>query len=169
MFALVPLYLYTILLYFCCPDSVAFASFPDSLQPGAFKVGAILSVAGYALQFLSHFHLRDNWSSQIETKQKQTLITTGVYSRVAHPMYSSFILIGVGGLLVSANAIVGFLGLLVVAIVVARFPGEERMLERRFGDDYVQYRKKTGTFSPKFTKVNEEGSKECSKEASKAE
>jgi protein-S-isoprenylcysteine O-methyltransferase len=72
------------------------------------------------------------------------LVTTGLYSRVRHPSYFGFFWWGIGTQLVSGNTIC----LLGYAVVLWRFfskriEGEEELLVRFFGDEYVQYRKRT--------------------------
>ncbi len=72
------------------------------------------------------------------------LVTTGLYSHFRHPSYFGFFWWGIGTQLVCGNIIC----LLGYAVVLWRFfsrriDGEEELLVRFFGDEYVQYRKKT--------------------------
>lgn len=78
-----------------------------------------------------------------------TLSTRGPYSIVRHPMYVSYSLFFVGIPLVFLNV---FLFLYIVGI-----PGyyriakeEERILTKRFGEDYTRYQKGVGMFFPKL-------------------
>ena len=77
------------------------------------------------------------------------LSTSGAYSIVRHPMYVSYTLFFVGIPLVFLNV---FLFLLIAGI-----PGyyriakeEERILTKRFGEDYTRYQKRVGMFFPKL-------------------
>ena len=71
--------------YFLVPHLISFATVP--INRSTFLVGDAFSPASLGLQFLTHVHLGDNWSSKFETKAQQQLVTDSVYSRVRHPMY----------------------------------------------------------------------------------
>lgn len=72
-----------------------------------------------------------------------TLLTSGIYSKVRHPMYSAFILLQ-SGFLLSLRSLAGLvLALLVVAGQYANAIAEERhTLLPQFGDAYTAYRAK---------------------------
>jgi protein-S-isoprenylcysteine O-methyltransferase Ste14 len=66
-------------------------------------------------------------------------------------MYSAFFLIGIGFLLLSANAFIGitYLGTL-LWMVLTRVPLEEKMMLDRFGESYRRYMQTTGRLFPRF-------------------
>lgn len=85
----------------------------------------------------------------IVTFADMTLVTHGPYSRIRHPMYVGFGLLGITWLLFTDNwtvgaVLVGF----VLFIGVVRVPHEERVLIDHFGDDYREYMARTGRFFP---------------------
>jgi len=75
-------------------------------------------------------------------RQKANLVTTGIYSRVRHPMYVSNILLAAGWALLFR----GIHALLCVPIwtfcylILAFF--EEKGLEEEYGKEYAEYRKR---------------------------
>jgi protein-S-isoprenylcysteine O-methyltransferase Ste14 len=77
-----------------------------------------------------------------------TLITTGVYKYIRHPMYLSLMLIGFGVLAKDCGyqqwllAIINFIALILTARV------EEKEMLLKFGDDYRKYMTKTKMFIP---------------------
>jgi len=78
------------------------------------------------------------------------LLITGCYSRVRHPIYSTWGFLIVPGF---SLAIGGFmLGLpLVYWLALVKFIGEEeKALAERFGDEWREYTKRTGRFLPRI-------------------
>ena len=101
--------------------------------------GMVLTAAGLAFAIWARLHLGGNWSGIITLKQGHTLVRTGPYRLVRHPIYSGLLL----ALLGSAIAIGEWRGLLAVALVGLALPRkaslEERWLRENFGNDYERY------------------------------
>jgi protein-S-isoprenylcysteine O-methyltransferase Ste14 len=91
-----------------------------------------------------------NLSAVVQIKEGHTLITTGPYSRVRHPIYTAAIIFCVGMFVVSGNWIVGacFMGPF-VGLCLWRIPREERMMIEHFGDEYREYIERTGRLLPR--------------------
>ena len=86
---------------------------------------------------------------RLTIKPEHQLITTGIYSQVRHPIYSSYILLFTGFCLM-LQSIVSF-GLLALVCIVwfgNRMMIEEEMLEKEFGDQYRAYQQKTKKLFP---------------------
>ena len=79
----------------------------------------------------------------------QNLVTTGPYAYSRNPMVLGmlFILLGIAFLLNSISALI-LIPILAVATIVYIRIYEETGLIRRFGDDYVRYRKTTPALIP---------------------
>ena len=78
------------------------------------------------------------------------IITTGLYRIIRHPINLGFILIFCGWYTIwSGIYSLYFLPVLVIIFIIVSFY-EERNLIKVFGDEYREYRKKTGMFIPKF-------------------
>ncbi|HEC34500.1 MAG TPA: DUF1295 domain-containing protein [Chloroflexi bacterium] len=75
-------------------------------------------------------------------RQKSNLVTTGIYSRVRHPMYLSNILLALGWALLFR----GIHALLCVPIWILCYGVliffEEKGLEEEYGEEYQEYRRK---------------------------
>jgi protein-S-isoprenylcysteine O-methyltransferase Ste14 len=67
----------------------------------------------------------------------------GIYRYSRNPMYLGFHLCTLAAMICTANIVVVFLGIYSMAIYHFIIVGEERFLEIRFGNEYVDYRKKT--------------------------
>ena len=95
--------------------------------------------------------LDKNYRGGVGLYESHTLVTTGPYRWIRHPIYAGFISIMVLVLLLSANWVLGLSGLLLVtSIAVARIPTEERELGERFGGAWTSYREHTGLLLPRL-------------------
>jgi protein-S-isoprenylcysteine O-methyltransferase Ste14 len=124
----------------------------DRPQPaGCTVVGILVMAIALWLFWRSHADLGDNWSVTLELNaDEHRLVTDGVYRRVRHPMYTSFLLMGCGQALLLANWLAGPAGLLAVLVLVfVRVPREEAMMRGHFGDAYREYMRRTGAVTPR--------------------
>ncbi len=114
-------------------------------------LGGAITCTGIGLFGWAHQALGMNWTAILALSPEHQLVTGGPYRLVRHPMYSAFFVIGIGFLLLSANALIGvtYLGTL-LAMVVARMSLEEKMMLDRFGDSYRRYMQTTGRLFPRF-------------------
>ena len=86
----------------------------------------------------------------ISGRDRSTLVREGIYSYIRHPICLSCVLL-------AFSAAIGFksiAGLMVaiLALIAAYLHAslwEERELERRFGSEYCEYKRKVGMFIPK--------------------
>lgn len=108
------------------------------------------SGAGFLWLFhRSHHDLGRNWSVSLEIRKDHTLITSGVYSRIRHPMYSSFMLWGLMQAFLISNWIAGLAGIVaIIALYATRYPREEQMMIETFGEEYEEYRRRTARLIP---------------------
>lgn len=113
--------------------------------------GIILYSSGLWLFRKTHKELGKNWSITLEIRDKHKLVDSGPYALVRHPMYSSFLLLALGQMLLLPNWIVGLAGLLgFSALFFFRVGKEERMMLETFGSDYGNYMAKTKRIIPYF-------------------
>jgi len=124
-------------------------------QPDACTVmGVVVMLAGLRLFWRSHADLGEGWSVTLELNADHRLVTEGVYRDVRHPMYASFLVLGLGQALLVANWIAGLSGLAATALLMAvRLPREEAMMIDRFGDQYRDYRRRAGAVLPRLRRV----------------
>jgi protein-S-isoprenylcysteine O-methyltransferase Ste14 len=83
--------------------------------------------------------------------REQSLITSGPYQFIRHPIYTAFLLILGSTLLISANWLIGiaWIGMTVIE-VGSRIGFEEQLMLEYFGDGYRNYRKRTGRLLPRL-------------------
>jgi protein-S-isoprenylcysteine O-methyltransferase Ste14 len=116
-------------------------SLPGAL---AWPVGAALMVTGGALarSFFRAFGRAGTPVSPYSTSTK--LVTTGAYRLSRNPGYLGMAL-AYAGIAVIAGALWAFASLVVVLVLIDRgvIVREERFLERKFGEDYLRYKRRT--------------------------
>jgi protein-S-isoprenylcysteine O-methyltransferase Ste14 len=111
---------------------------------------AIFSVALWLL-WRSHADLGRNWSVAVETKESQTLVTSGVFKYMRHPMYAAHLLWGIAQALLVHNWLSGLASLVVfLPLYLLRVPHEEKAMLAEFGEEYDNYMKRTGRVIPRF-------------------
>ena len=77
-----------------------------------------------------------------------SLITTGAYRFIRHPLYGSLLLFGVGGFLKNPSILgAGLMGTLILGVVLTVRIEEKHNLER-FGEEYRVYSEKTKRLIP---------------------
>lgn len=96
--------------------------------------GLILFLAGLALIILSHI--------KIEGFESDELITTGVYSKIRHPMYLGFILWIIGFPVFMQSLITLASSVIWIPQIMYWKASEERKLEKKY-KEYKEYKKKT--------------------------
>jgi protein-S-isoprenylcysteine O-methyltransferase Ste14 len=115
-------------------------------------LGVGLSVAGLLLLIWVHHTLGRHWSTNLQLREGHTLVTSGPYRWVRHPMYTALFSFFVGLALLSATWLVVLLVGVAIFVLWARIGKEETMMIEQFGDEYRAYMRRTGRFWPRFTR-----------------
>ncbi|HMY46760.1 MAG TPA: isoprenylcysteine carboxylmethyltransferase family protein [Leptospiraceae bacterium] len=140
----------------CWWGSTGLYVFTNFLENGSFHLHTIARIAGGCIMFASivyfwrvHSFLGKHWSPVLEIEHEHTIIETGPFRTVRHPMYSAIIVSILSQGLLTANlfvlipSLVSFLFLCWI-----RIPAEEKMLEEEFGEEYAKYKSRTWIFFP---------------------
>lgn len=110
------------------------------------------AVACFVVLLILYFALTV-WS--VSSFSSRELVVDGPYKYVRHPMYSAVIF-----LLNPALALLFRSWLLMLAVILIYFvwrgaiKGEERILVQKFGEQFLDYRKKTPVFFPDLRSIN---------------
>lgn len=124
-----------------------FADYP--LIPPLAYLGIAAEVSCLWLFYRSHHDLGHNWSVSLDLRERHTLVTTGVYALVRHPMYAAFWLMALGQALLLPNWIAGPAGLVGFGVLFfGRVAREETMMITAFGDQYRAYMHRTARVVP---------------------
>jgi protein-S-isoprenylcysteine O-methyltransferase Ste14 len=127
---------------------LSFADYP--LHPLPYALGLVFLAAGLLLFHRSHADLGTNWSITLQVRENHRLVTSGIYARIRHPMYSALFLLAIAQALALPNWIAGPAYLFGFGLLyVLRVNAEERMMLDRFGAEYEDYRRRSGRLFPK--------------------
>lgn len=126
---------------------LAFADYP--LTHPAFVVGFALVFVWLVLLYKAHADLGPNWSITLQLREHHQLVTTGVYAKVRHPMYTALFAHAFAQAALIANWIAGPAMLVAFTLMFAlRLRPEERMMRERFGAEYEAYVQRTKRLLP---------------------
>ncbi len=124
-----------------------FADYP--FMPVASYLGIAVDIGALWLFYRTHRDLGHNWSVSLDLRERHTLVTTGIYATVRHPMYAGFWLMAVAQALLLPNWVAGFAGLVGFGILFfGRVRREEEMMITAFGDEYRVYMRRTARVVP---------------------
>ncbi|MFW9924097.1 MAG: isoprenylcysteine carboxylmethyltransferase family protein [Candidatus Thorarchaeota archaeon] len=150
----------TVILFFLfvfLPEWFVWGTIPNYPE-GIRWFGVGLGVLSLIFFTIVHIFLGTNFSYTLRLSEEHQLITSGPYRFIRHPMYSAFILLHISIFLVTKNWFFGIIWIGGLLIVIAlRISKEEEMLIGRFGKDYENYIKRTGSlFFPVFKFMRKE-------------
>ena len=112
-------------------------------------VGALILAGALLVFILAHRDLKANWSPTLEIFEQHTLVTTGIYARIRHPIYASQWLWVIAQTMLLQNWIAGFSNLIIfVPFYFLRVRSEEQMMLDTFGESYRAYLRATGAVIP---------------------
>jgi len=86
----------------------------------------------------------------VVVRREHTLVTTGPYRWVRHPLYTFGITAWFAVSVMAANAFMAALIVVGAVGLAARTPKEEARLIERFGDEYREYARRTGRYLPRI-------------------
>ena len=119
---------------------------PIALQTGLGLLAALLALVLFRL---THKALGKMWSVSLDIRDKHKLVTSGIYRRVRHPMYTAFWTMALAQALLLPNWIAGLSGLVGFGtLFFLRVGPEEAMMEETFGEDYRDYKARTARIIP---------------------
>ena len=112
------------------------------LVPASTPVSAVgygLLGAGMLFALWARVFLGGNWSSNVTLKQDHTLVRSGPYRIVRHPIYTG-LLVALLGTAIALGPLRCFVGV-VLAAIAWKFKSltEETFMVQQFGDQYRQY------------------------------
>lgn len=127
-----------------------FPRFADyALWPPQAYAGIAVDLVMLWLFYRTHHDLGRNWSVSLDLRESHTLVTSGVYAYVRHPMYTGFWLMGLGQALLLPNWVAGPAGLVGFGLLFfGRVKREEEMMISGFGEEYRAYMQRTARVVP---------------------
>jgi protein-S-isoprenylcysteine O-methyltransferase len=118
-------------------------------ETGPFQwTGVAITIVGVAFAIWARFYLGSNWSAVASVKHGHSLVRSGPYSVVRHPIYSGFIVAVLGTALVTGA--LGCFVALPLTIVAWRRKSliEEGFMREQFGAEYERYMQEVKALIP---------------------
>lgn len=101
------------------------------------------------LQVFSYKSLGNSYAPDIVVLKDHRLFTSGIYKFIRHPQYISQVLSDLGaGLALMSYIAVPIILLVEFPLFIMRASLEEKMLVKHFGNEYVEYKKRSGFILP---------------------
>ena len=119
-----------------------------------YLIGAVLAALGVLLLALG---LKASSFRILIGRDKSALVTSGIYSYIRHPFCFSCILLAFSAAVGLRSAVGLMIAILALVIIYVRASFEEKELERRFGQEYCEYKSKVGMFIPKRKRTRSPG------------
>lgn len=105
--------------------------------------GILLEIIGIFLLIKAMIDMQNSWRQGISLKQKTELITNGIYSFSRNPAFLGFDVFYIGNVLQIPTYIQLFFTFLSIISLHFLILCEEESLPAIFGDEYIEYQKKT--------------------------
>lgn len=109
-------------------------------------IGICITALGVIAFITALLTMKDSWRAGIPDDSKTTIITHGIYRISRNPAFLGFDLMYIGILLAFGNVVQLIFVTLAIILLHLQILEEEKFLPTVFGDDYVQYKKKTGRY-----------------------
>lgn len=122
------------------------------MTPELSVLAMFLTFGGLAISVFGIFGLGPAMSVLPQPSSKGQLKTTGIYSKIRHPIYSGLVVM-CAGICVSSRAIIPIVATILLAVLFmfkARF--EENLLLKKY-TEYAAYASHTGRFIPGLGKI----------------
>jgi protein-S-isoprenylcysteine O-methyltransferase Ste14 len=146
--AAIPCILATMVLYAVNPRWLSAFAIP--FPAWARWIGVGLAMMSLPLLAWVHHTLGKHWSTSLQLQEEHTLVTSGPYRWVRHPMYSVLFGLFIGISLISALWLVVLIVVASILMLYARLDKEEAMMIEQFGDAYRAYMRHTGRLLPRL-------------------
>jgi protein-S-isoprenylcysteine O-methyltransferase Ste14 len=123
---------------------------PDS-QAGIW-IGIVLTACGIALAIWARSYLGANWSATITIRADHSLVSTGPYARLRHPIYSGMLL-AIAGTALAQGDWRGLVALIIALVAWSiKAKKEEAWLQGEFGSQFDEHTRRTGFLVPRLTR-----------------
>ncbi len=128
--------------------AVAWGLYRWGSPPLLYYPGLAVMAAGFTGRLVCVRQLGTAYSQSFETDPAGRFVTTGIYSLIRHPVYTTYFVEMSAFLLIWFNLVSAAALVLVVASSAYRIPKEEEQLIADFGDRYRDYRRRTRAVIP---------------------
>ncbi len=144
-----PLYLSTITLAVLIVSLFQVGTLEYKMENQTLRIiGLIVYLTFSWIQIWATKVLGDNYSQDIVIKKDHHLITSGPFKFIRHPQYFSQFLLDTAGAVATLSFVLAPLALIQIPLLFLRASLEDKLLEKHFGENFRNYKKKSGMFFP---------------------
>src|SRR5207248_1954729 len=109
-------------------------------SPALAVIGVVIAATGVALAIWARVTLGSNWSATVTRKEDHTLVQSGPYSFVRHPIYTAILMLFVGtAVAIGTAGTIAAIPFAALSILI-KAPQEERLMGATFPDEYAAYK-----------------------------
>jgi len=122
---------------------------PISNSPGFPYIGLLIILIGMNIRFISVWTLGRFFTVDVTIRDDHKIKSNGIYKFIRHPSYSGSILSFIGfGISLNNWLSLTIIFILILVAMLNRIKIEEKLLIGQFGEDYLNYKKKTYCLVP---------------------
>ncbi|WP_406701119.1 methyltransferase family protein [Singulisphaera sp. Ch08] len=110
-------------------------------------LGAILCAFGVAFAIWARHVLAENWNAAATARGGLTLVQSGPYAVVRHPIYLG-LLAGIAGMILALGEVRALVLLFGVEALLRKMSQEESILRAKFPTEYPQYERRVKRLLP---------------------
>lgn len=114
-------------------------------------IAALVGVFCFLAILESMVRMGESWRVAVVPSQRTSLVTTGLFARVRHPIYGFNLLLMLCSVVVLPTLPMASVGIAHVVLVVLKVRLEEQFLLSVHGARYAAYCRQTGRFLPRCT------------------
>jgi protein-S-isoprenylcysteine O-methyltransferase Ste14 len=113
-------------------------------------LGVVMGFLSVLLAYWTFRNLGKNVTPTVITRANHTLVTSGPYRWIRHPLYVMGLIAYLGFALLAENWFIAIMAVVVFVVIALRVRKEETRLVETFGAAYREYMQQTGKFLPKL-------------------
>ena len=112
------------------------------------SIGVLLMTIGIPIYLISGLTIHKYFN-------QGKLATKGIYAYIRHPLYGSWIVFILPGIVFTMNSLLGLMiPVFMYFVFKALIVSEDNYLEERFGEEFYEYKKRVGEIFPKLLKLS---------------
>ena len=113
------------------------------LPIGICLAGVAFAVVGTVFFLMAMGEMKENWRAGIDEGQHLSLVSGGVYRISRNPAFVGFDLLYIGFCILFSNGFMLLFAVLGIFTLHLKIKEEEKYMEKRHGDKYKEYQRKT--------------------------
>ncbi|PKL19357.1 MAG: isoprenylcysteine carboxylmethyltransferase family protein [Spirochaetae bacterium HGW-Spirochaetae-5] len=111
-------------------------------------IGFVFCIIGLAICRLAQVTIGKSWRVGIDENAKPGLITNGIYGVIRNPTYTGLFILCTGVFVILPTVLISYWILAFFIMMEFQVRCEEEYLEKQYGNEYLQYLKKTSRYIP---------------------